>query len=131
MKIFLNAKINCSFLEDNRNNEVENRFSHRSSIQVSKVKSFRRWSRSKSLGLKGLLFLWSQVRVLWLLIWWPLEVYMIVNFRARGISQGARKLVQTPILIIKKKFGKVKNLQNLFTFKPLRISKDHQVSSSN
>jgi len=47
------------------------------------------------LGPRGLLSLWSQVRVLWLLIWWPLEVYMVVNFRARGISRGARKLTRT------------------------------------
>jgi hypothetical protein len=26
------------------------------------------------------------------------EVYMVVNFRARGISRGTRKLAQTPIL---------------------------------
>jgi hypothetical protein len=40
----------------------------------------------------------TQVRALWLLIWWPLEVYMVVNFRARGISRGARKLARTPTL---------------------------------
>jgi hypothetical protein len=45
-----------------------------------------------------LLLLWSQVRALWLLIWWPLEAYMVVNFRACGISRGARKLAQTPTL---------------------------------
>jgi hypothetical protein len=42
--------------------------------------------------------LWSQVRVLWLLIWWPLKDYMVINFRARGISRGARKLARTPTL---------------------------------
>jgi hypothetical protein len=31
-------------------------------------------------------------------IWWPLEAYMVVNFRARGISRGARKLAWTPTL---------------------------------
>jgi len=58
----------------------------------------RWWSSGKSLGPRGLLPLWSQVRVLWLLIWWPLETYMVVNFRARGISWGARKLTRTPML---------------------------------
>jgi hypothetical protein len=29
---------------------------------------------------------------------WPLEAYMVVNFRARGISRGARKLARTPTL---------------------------------
>jgi hypothetical protein len=28
---------------------------------------------------------------------------MVVNFRARGISRGARKLARTPTIIIKKK----------------------------
>ena len=32
-----------------------------------------------------------------------LEAYMVVNFRARGISRGARKLARTPILNLKKK----------------------------
>jgi hypothetical protein len=50
------------------------------------------------LGPRGLLPLWSQVRTLWLLIWWPLEAYMVVNFKARGISRGARKLARTPTL---------------------------------
>ena len=53
--------------------------------------------------LKCLFPLWSQVRALWLLIWWPLEAYMVVNFRARGISRGARKLTRTPTLNLKKK----------------------------
>jgi hypothetical protein len=39
---------------------------------------------------------------MWLLIWWPLEAYMVVNFRAREISRGARKLVRTPTLNYKK-----------------------------
>ena len=38
-----------------------------------------------------------------LFIWWLLEVYMVVNFRTRGISRGARKLARTPTLIKKKK----------------------------
>jgi hypothetical protein len=42
--------------------------------------------------------LWSQVRALWLLIWWPLEAYIVVNFRACGISRGAPKLARTPTL---------------------------------
>jgi len=54
--------------------------------------------RGKSLGPRDLFPLWSQVRTLWLLIWWPLEAYMVVNFRVRGISRGARKLVRTPTL---------------------------------
>ena len=58
----------------------------------------RWWSSSKSLESRGLLPLWSQVRAMWLLIWWPLEAYMVVNFRARGISRGARKLARTPTL---------------------------------
>jgi hypothetical protein len=56
------------------------------------------WFSGKCLRLRCLFSLWSQVQVLWLLIWWPLEAYMVVNFRARGISQGARKLVRTPTL---------------------------------
>jgi hypothetical protein len=39
----------------------------------------------------------------WLLIWWPLEIYMVVNFRACGISRGTRKLTWTPTLNLKKK----------------------------
>jgi hypothetical protein len=58
----------------------------------------RCWSSGKSLGPRNLFFLWFQVRAPWLLIWWPLEAYMVVNFRARGISQGARKLARTPTL---------------------------------
>jgi hypothetical protein len=54
------------------------------------------------LELRYLLPLWSQVRALLLLIWWPLETYMVVNFRAHGISRGARKLPQTPTLNYKK-----------------------------
>ena len=58
----------------------------------------RWWPSGKSLGLRGLLPLWSQIRAMWLLIQWPLEAYMVVNFRARGISRGACKLVRTPTL---------------------------------
>jgi hypothetical protein len=66
-------------------------------------KSSRRWYNGKSLELEGLLPLWFQVRALWLLIWWSLEAYMIVNFRARGISRDVRKLTRTPRLTEKKK----------------------------
>jgi hypothetical protein len=52
---------------------------------------------------KNLFSLWSQVRVLWLIVWWPLKAYMIVNFRTHGISRGARKLVRIPTLIKKRK----------------------------
>jgi hypothetical protein len=58
-----------------------------------------RYLSGKSLRLKDLFFLWSQVRVLWLLIWWLLETYMVVNFRTRGISRDTFKLARTPILI--------------------------------
>ena len=51
---------------------------------------------------RSLLPLWSQVRVLWLLIWWPLKTYMVVNFRAHGISRGTRKLLRIFTLIKKK-----------------------------
>jgi hypothetical protein len=61
-------------------------------------KSSRWWPSDKSLRSRDLLPLWSQVRALWLLIWWPLEAYMVANFRARGISRGARKLAWTPTL---------------------------------
>jgi len=62
-------------------------------VLIKKVyKPSRWWPSDKNLGSRGLLLLWSQVRAMWLLIWWPLEVYMIVNFRARGISRGTRKL---------------------------------------
>jgi hypothetical protein len=48
--------------------------------------------------------MWSQVQVLWLLIWWPLEIYIVVNFRARGNSRDARKLARIPTLEQKKKY---------------------------
>jgi len=35
---------------------------------------------------------------------------MIINFRARGISRGVRKLTRTPMLIIKKKNPTLKKL---------------------
>jgi hypothetical protein len=35
----------------------------------------------------------------------PLEAYMVVNFRAREISRGTRKLTRTSMLIIKKKYN--------------------------
>jgi hypothetical protein len=51
---------------------------------------------------KIFMVLWSQVRASWLLIWWLLEAYMVVNFRARRISKGACKLAWIPTLIKKK-----------------------------
>jgi len=66
-------------------------------------KPSRWWPSGKSLGLRGLLPLRSQVRTLWSLIWWPLEAYMVVNFMARGISRDTRKLARTPTIIKKKK----------------------------
>ena len=52
---------------------------------------------------KGLFSLWSQVRALWLFIWWPLEAYMVVNFRAHGINRDVRKLTRISTLNYKKK----------------------------
>jgi len=51
------------------------------------------------LGPRGLLSLWFQVRVMWLLIWWPLKAYMVINFRTRRISWVTCKLTQTSIYI--------------------------------
>jgi hypothetical protein len=68
------------------------------SIKSWYCKSSRWWSSGKNLRSRGLLSLWSQVRALWLLIWWSLEVYMVVNFRTHGISRGVRKLTRTPTL---------------------------------
>jgi hypothetical protein len=63
--------------------------------------SSSRCRSGKNLRLKGLISLWFQVRARWLLIWWPLEAYIVVNFKAHGISRSARKLVRTPTLIKK------------------------------
>ena len=63
----------------------------------------RWWLSGKNLGSRGLLPLWSQVRAIWLLRWWPLETYMVVNFRACKINWGVRKLTRTPMLNKKKK----------------------------
>jgi len=63
----------------------------------------RWWFNGKSLKSRDLFFLWFQVQTMWLLISWSLEVYMIVNFRAREISRGTRKLARTPTLNLKKK----------------------------
>jgi hypothetical protein len=71
---------------------------HSSSISSSTNNGKSPVGSGKSLEPKGLLLLWSQVRAMWLLIWWSLEAYMVVNFRVRGISRGARKLVRTPTL---------------------------------
>jgi len=38
------------------------------------------------LGSKGLFSMWSQVRAMWLLIWWPLKTYITVNFKAHRIN---------------------------------------------
>jgi hypothetical protein len=61
-----------------------------------KLNPFRRWYNDKSLELRGLFSLWSQIQALWLFIWWPLETYKVVNFRARRINRGARKLTRNP-----------------------------------
>ena len=75
----------------------------RKMIFVSLSLLSRWWPSDKSLGPRGLLPLWSQVRAMWLLISWLLEAYMVVNFRVREISRGARKLARTPTLNKKKK----------------------------
>jgi hypothetical protein len=67
-------------------------------LKISFTKLSRWWSSGKNLGPRYLLSLWSQVRALWLLIWWSLEAYMVVNFRARGISRDTYKLVRTSTL---------------------------------
>jgi hypothetical protein len=64
--------------------------------------SSRKWSSGKSLGLRCLLLLKSQVRIMWLLIWWSLEVYIVINFRANEISRDVCKLSRTSTLIKKK-----------------------------
>ena len=56
-------------------------------------------SSDNSLWLRNL---WSQIQTIWLLVWWSLEVYMVVNFRTHKISQGMRKLARTPMLIKKR-----------------------------
>jgi hypothetical protein len=71
--------------------------------EKKRKETFRWWPSGKSLEPRGLLPLWSQVRALWLLIWWSLEAYMVINFRARRISWGARKLARTFTLNLKKK----------------------------
>ena len=71
-------------------------------IKMVPTKPSRWWPSGKNSGPRGLLSLWSQVRALWLLIWWPLEAYMVVNFRIRGISRGACKLARIPTLKKKK-----------------------------
>jgi hypothetical protein len=40
---------------------------------------------------------------MWLLIWWSLQIYMVVNFRTHKINLDMCNLVRTFILIIKKK----------------------------
>jgi uncharacterized membrane protein len=70
-------------------------------LKKNKHQSSSRWSNNRSLGLRGLLSLWSHVRALWLLVRWSLEAYIVVNFRAREISRGARKLARIVMLIKK------------------------------
>jgi hypothetical protein len=43
----------------------------------------------------------------------PLESYMVINFKARGISRGACKLARTPTLIKKNQFFQKINLIEL------------------
>ena len=48
--------------------------------------------------------LWKQITIIIIIIiWWSLEAFMVVNFRARGINRSARKLARTSTLIKKKK----------------------------
>ena len=54
----------------------------------------------------------SPVRVLQILE--PLETNMVVNFRIRKISRGARKLTRTLMLIIIKKY--INNMIAIFYF---------------
>jgi hypothetical protein len=61
-------------------------------------KSSRWWSSDKNLESRDLLSLWSQVQTLWLLIWWPLEAYMVVNFKTCRISGDAYKLARKTTL---------------------------------
>ena len=41
---------------------------------------------------------------------------MVVNFKAREISRGARKLTRTPTLIIKKKYSIQKHFIYIFNY---------------
>jgi len=52
---------------------------------------------------------------MWLLIWCPLEAYMVINFRTHEINRGMRKLIQTSILIIIKKKPINKENRDLIT----------------
>jgi len=115
-KLFLRSahqndpKIQKKLIFNKKINFYETRFTSRSQtiptrhltwrIKTSNffLKPSRWWPSGKSLEPRCLLPLWFQVRALWLLIWWSLEAYMVVNFRAREISWGARKLARTPML---------------------------------
>jgi len=66
------------------------------------IKSYSMWCTYKNLGLKYLFFLWSYIRVLLLLIWWPLKAYMVVNLKIHEINRGTHKLIRTLKLIRKK-----------------------------
>jgi len=111
-KNVLNFFINISIL----NNKILPTFYlSRKPKKVKKKKPSRWWLSDKSLGPRGLLSLWSQVRAMWLLIWWSLEAYMVVNFRTRRISRGVHKLARTPISNKKKKFIDAKVWKHIFT----------------
>jgi hypothetical protein len=51
---------------------------------------------------------------------------MVVNFKAREISRGARKLIRTSILIIKKKKQKLRrcNLNEICMFRKIDFSRE-------
>ena len=101
--IFLFFKFKFKFKYINFEKKKQIKITHDFWARMLLKQPFKWCSRGKSLGPRGLFSLWSQVRVLWLLIWWSLETYMVVNFRACGISQDTHKLIRTPMLNLKKK----------------------------
>jgi hypothetical protein len=56
-----------------------------------------------------------------------LKAYIVVNFRACGISQGVRKLVWTPTLII---IIKKSNIQTIIYQKKIKRSDQSQIFST-
>jgi hypothetical protein len=54
---------------------------------------------------------------------------MIVNFRARGISQGARKLTRTPTLIKKKKLTILEQVNSIYPILNVKIFYHYKMSS--
>jgi len=58
-----------------------------------------------------------QVRAMWVLIWWLLDVYLVINFRVCGISRDGCKLIQTSSLI-KKTYNKINKGHKRFILKP-------------